>query len=91
MRLVIAIFVLLFCVAVADAGAAEAGAPEQRPEQRPTAPEPSPVPPASRLRFKGRGPVCMCVDGLSERDIGKMKRDATTSRTEPPPKRNIQQ
>lgn len=26
-----------------------------------------------RLRFKSRGPTCMCVDGLSEKDISKQQ------------------
>jgi hypothetical protein len=45
------------------------------------------VPASGRLKFKGRGPVCVCSSGLSERDIeqaAKRRADAGTEPTDQP-------
>ena len=64
-------------------------APESPPGlSSPVATRGSGVPPAQgRLRFKSAGPVCMCGEGLSEKDIeramarqGPAKPDATEGR-----------
>jgi len=61
---------MLFPLAVASMPLASAS-PATAPELTPRAGNPrNGVPPAQgRLKFKSAGPVCMCGDGLSERDI----------------------
>lgn len=72
--------VLVFC-----AGAAVAQEPASPANA--SSPVSSPVPASGRLKFKGRGPVCVCSSGLSERDIeqaAKRRADAGTEPTDQP-------
>lgn len=64
----------------ADADATRAAAPTDS-----TA---GPAPGKPRLRFRSRGPVCMCSSGLSEKDVADRARGAETSSHEPQPARN---
>jgi len=67
---VVAFLLPLTAGAIAPVGAAPIVAPGTSPQASPGPGGFSSVPAATgRLKFKSSGPVCMCAEGLSERDI----------------------
>ena len=79
----IAILLPLAAGSFAPASAAPALAADASPQPGMASGTYSSVPPAKgRLKFKSNGPVCMCAEGLSERDIeqalAKLQPEKTT-------------
>lgn len=46
------------------------------------------APDSLRLKFKSRGPVCLCGNGLSEKDIERATKPSADRSTEPHPTRS---
>lgn len=69
------LLILLFSAAFAVAEPAEdvLQASQAEAAQMSTLENDAPSDSKKRLRFKSRGPTCMCVDGLSEKDISKQQ------------------
>lgn len=53
---------------------AESGGERSGSDIEPIAGRDAQPPKSERLRFRGRGPTCMCVDGLSEEEIAAAER-----------------
>jgi hypothetical protein len=74
------VVLLSLMIALPAAAAAEAPSPAASAEAE--APRPA------RLKFKSRGPVCLCGNGLSEKDIERAAKRTADGPAEPHPSRS---